>query len=237
VAIYVNKNNDFEQSEIATRECPHCGALAQLLPIATPSFDALKKARPQHAGIVFRCAACNEPRFLRVAVRAFEPERVELSSNLVEVERARERFQFGYLAEDVERLLREALDCYTADCHTAFALMSRHAIDAALKNTDPATRRRWQESLREVLQIAEVDAETSRALEAALFGDPSVLPAIGPDAAAVLIEAVKDLFYQAYVRTEKLRAAMKMRRYFVDETLRNVTPIDRARRDTAAKTS
>ena len=237
MAIYVNKNNDLEQSEIATRECPHCGALAQILPLSTPSFEALQKARPQHVGIVFRCASCNEPRFMRVAVRAYEPERVELSSNLIEVERPHERFQFGYLAEDVERLLREALDCYTADCHTAFALMSRHAVDAALKNADPAMRRGWQESLREVLQIADVDANTSRALEAALFGDPSVLPSIGPDGAAVLIEAVKDLFYQKYVRTEKLRAAMKMRRYFVDETLRNVTPIERARRDTTAKTS
>jgi hypothetical protein len=88
-----------------------------------------------------------------------------------------------------------------------------------------------------VLQIAEVDPDTARALEAALFGDPSVLPAVSADAAAVLIETVKDLFYQAYVRTAKLRAAMKMRRYFVDETLRNVTPIERARRDSAAKTS
>jgi hypothetical protein len=237
VAIYVNKNNDFEQSEIPTRECPHCGALAQLLPLATPSFDALLQARPQHVGVVFRCAACSEPRFLRAAVRAFEPERVELSANLVEIEKPRERFQFSYLGEDVEKLLREAFDCYTANCHTAFALLSRLAVDAALKNVDPVTRRRWQEALREVLQIAEVDSDTGRALEAALFGDPSVLPSVGPEAAAVLIEAVKDLFYQAYVRTAKLRAAMKMRRYFVDETLRNVTPIERARRDPSAKTS
>jgi hypothetical protein len=237
VSIYVNKNNSFEQGEPATRECPHCGAHAQLLPLATPSFTELQRARPQHVGIVFRCASCNEPRFLRAAVRAFEPERVELSTNLIEVERPREKFQYGYLVEDVEGLLREAFDCYTAGCHTAFALLSRRAIDMALKNTDPVTKRRWQESLRDVLTLADVDADTSRTLETALFGDPSVLPSISPDAAAVLIEAVKDLFYQAYVRTAKLRAAMKMRRYFVDETLRNVTPIERARRDTTAKTS
>ena len=237
MSIYVNKNNSFEQSETATRECPHCGAHAQLIPLATPTFAELQRARPQHVGIVFRCASCNEPRFLRAAVRAFEPERIELATNLVEIERPREKFQYGYLVEDVERLLREAFDCYTAGCHTAFALLSRHAVDAALRNADPALRRRWQDSLRDVLQVAEVDADTSRALEAALFGDPSVLPSISPDAAAVLIEAVKDLFYQAYVRTAKLRAAMKMRRFFVDETLRNVTPIDRARRDSSAKTS
>jgi len=237
VSIYVNKNNDFEQREVSTRECPHCGALAQLLPLATPSFAALMQARPQHVGIVFRCAACNEPRFVRAAVRSFEPERVELSAHLVEIEKPREKFQFSYLNRDVEKLLREAFDCYAANCHAAFGLMSRLAVDAVLKDADAATRRRWQDSLREVLQLAEVDSDTARALEAALFGDPSVLPTIGPDAAAVLIEAVKDLFYQAYVRTAKLRAAMKMRRFFVDETLRNVTPIDRARRDSSAKTS
>lgn len=235
--IYVNKNNDFEQREVATRECPHCGALAQLLPLATPSFAALMQARPTHVGIVFRCAACNEPRFVRAAVRAFEPERVELSANLVEIEKPHEKFQFSYLGRDVEKLLREAFDCYTANCHTAFALLSRLAVDAALKDLDSAARRRWQESLSEVLQIAEVESETGRAIEAALFGDTSVPPTIGPQAAAVLIEAVKDLFYQSYVRTAKLRAAMKMRRYFVDEGARNVTPIDRARRDSSAKTS
>jgi len=57
VPIYVNKNNDFDQREVATRECPHCGALAQLLPLATPSFAALMQARPTHIGAVFRCAA------------------------------------------------------------------------------------------------------------------------------------------------------------------------------------
>ena len=237
MSIYVNRNNDFEQREVATRECPHCGALAQLLPVSTPSFATLMQARPQHVGIVFRCAACNEPRFIRAAVRSFEPERVELSAHLVEIEKPRERFQFSYLGRDVEKLLREAFDCYAANCHTAFALLARLAVDAALKDSDSAMRRRWQDSLREVLQIAEVEAETGRAIEAALFGDASVTPAIGPQAAAVLIEAVKDLFYQSYVRTAKLRAAMKMRRYFVDESLRNVTPIDRARRDPSAKTS
>jgi len=234
VPIYVNKNNSFEQTDMVSRECPHCGAHAQLLPLSTPSFDALVKARPRHVGIVFTCAACSEPRFVRAAVRAFEPERVELSPNLMEVERARERFQYGYLPPEIERLLREAFDCYTAGCYTAFALLSRHAVEAALQTLDAAGRRRWQELLRDVLRIAEIDADMTRAIEAALFGDPKTLPAIDADEAAVLIEAVKDLFYQAYVRTAKLQAAMKMRRFFAGEHARNVTPIEHARRDRPA---
>jgi len=174
---------------------------------------------------------------VRAAVRAFEPERVELSANLVEIEKPHEKFQFSYLDKDVEKLLREAFECYRANCHTAFALLSRLAVDTALRDLDSATRRRWQESLREVLQIAEVESDTGHAIETALFGDTSAPPTIGPLAAAVMIEAVKDLFYQSYVRTAKLRAAMKMRRYFVDEGMRKVTPIDRARRDSSAKTS
>jgi hypothetical protein len=68
-------------------------------------------------------------------------------------------------------------------------------------------------------------------VEAVLFaadGDP---PTVTPDEAAVLVEALKDLFYQSYVRTAKLRAAMKMRRFFAsestDEAPPKVTPIDR----------
>jgi hypothetical protein len=236
VPTYVNKNNDFQQTEVVSRECPHCGAHAQLIPLATPTFATLMQARPRHVGLVFSCAACGEPRFARAATRAFEADRVELSANLNEVERARERFQYGYLSADIERSLREAFDCYTAGSYIAFALLSRHAVDAALAGADDAMRRRWHDLLRDVLKIAEVGGDTARAIEAAVFGDPRTLPAIGADEAAVLIEAIKDLFYQAYVRTAKLQAAMKMRRFFAGEHARNVTPIDRRRRD-SVKTS
>jgi hypothetical protein len=107
-------------------------------------------------------------------------------------------------------------------------------VEAALAHHDANTRRRWQELLKDVLLIAEVDGNTARAIEASVFGDPKSLPAIGPDEAAVLIEAVKDLFYQAYVRTAKLQAAMRMRRFFAGEHARKVTPIDRGRRDVKA---
>jgi hypothetical protein len=152
VSIYVNKNNGFQQAETLSRECPHCGAHAQLLPIATPSFEALSTTRPRHAGIVFRCAACNEPRFVRLAVRAFEADRVELAENLVEIERARERFQFSYLPADVEPLLREALDCHTAGHYNGFAALGRRAVETALAGLGGAARRRWIETLREIVR-------------------------------------------------------------------------------------
>lgn len=215
MAIYVNKDNNFEQAEPTSRECPHCGSQAQLLPVATPSFEVLVKTRPKRVGVAFRCAACNEPRFARAAVRRWESDRVELSSHLVEVGRARERFPYDYLPKPVARLLREALECYAADCHTAFALMSRRAVQASWRELGRQAPLRWHELFQDAVRAAELDAATTRKLERVLFGGDDALPDIGAEQCAVLIEVVKDLFYQCYVRGAKLRAALRLRRYFV----------------------
>lgn len=231
MAIYVNKNGGFEQAEPVARECPHCGAHAQLLPVAVPSFAELTRTEAKNVGLVFRCAACGEPRFVRAAVRSIGTERVELAAHLVEIERPRERFQFGYLPASVEQLLRETLDCYTAGTHNAFASMCRRTVRAALAVADEDTPRRWRDAVADVLRLAEIDAGTTDTILVVLFGDQGEPPTIGPDQSAVLIEVVKDLFYQRYVRTTKLRAALKMRRFFASES--NVTPIDRGRREQA----
>ncbi|HSG63571.1 MAG TPA: hypothetical protein VLD39_01155, partial [Gammaproteobacteria bacterium] len=97
MAIYVKKDNTFEQAEPLSRECPHCGAYAQLIPVATPSFEAIRSARPRQVGIAFRCAACSEPRFGRVSVRSIDMVRVELASSITEIERSQQRFPYSYL--------------------------------------------------------------------------------------------------------------------------------------------
>jgi predicted RNA-binding Zn-ribbon protein involved in translation (DUF1610 family) len=231
VAIYLNKSGGFEQAEPVARECPQCGAHAQLLPAAIPSFADLARTQPKNIGLVFRCANCGEPRFVRASVRSISSDRIELASHLVEVERARERFQFAYLPASIEPLLRETLDCYTAGTHNAFASMCRRTVRAALALEDAEDRRRWSETALDVLRLAEIDSATSDALLDVLFGEEGDPPLIGAEQSAVLIEVVKDLFYQRYVRTRKLRAALKMRRFFATES--NVTPIDRGRRELA----
>ncbi len=227
MAIYVNKNNVFEQGEPTARVCPHCGTHAQLLPVAHPSFEVLTQTHPKHAGLLFRCAACNEPRFLRAAVRSVGAERIELAPNLVEVERARERFQYAYLPDTVEQLLRETLDCYSLGAHNAFATMCRRTTRTALRSLGATAKSRWQDTALEVLRVCEVDAVTTSTVDAVLFGDDAEPPTITPDEAAVLVETLKDLFYQSYVRTAKLRAAMRVRRFFAGESAPTVTPIDR----------
>ena len=233
MAIYVKKDNTFEQGEPLTRECPHCGTNAQLVPVATPTFEAIRSSRPRHVGIAFRCAACSEPRFGRATVRAIDTVRIELSANITEIERPSQRFPYNYLPASVERLFREALQCYTADCHNAFASMCRRTVQAAVSDLGGNARLDWFELFRDVVKIGGVDEPTAQTLESVLFASDNPIPEIGAEHAAVLVEMIKDMVYQAYVRTAKLRAAMKMRRFFAEEQDAKITSIDRHRAETA----
>ena len=228
MAIYVKNNNDFEQTEQIVRECPHCGVHAPMVPVATPDFDALNAARPQHAGVAFRCAACNEPRFARAAIRSFDNDRIILSANLVEVERAKERFQYNYLPKRTARVLREAFGCFAADLTLAFAMLCRHAIDTAIREEAAVSISTWDNLFQDACGLAGVDNQTRSVLQTALFGRDEPVD-IDADQAAILIEIIKDMFHQRFVRTAKLKRAIQMRRFFASEDADpNVTPIPSA---------
>ena len=231
MSIYINKDNGFEQASTLARDCPHCGAHAQLLPLATPGFDVLSAARPRRVGLVFRCAACNEPRFLRATVRHFDAERIELSAQLTEVERAPTPFQYDYLPSQVALLFREAMACYAAGYFNAFAAMSRRTLEAALDDAGHNAKLGWYDLYRDAVRIGAVDDALAQTVESILFGGTIRLPEIDADHAAVLIEVIKDMLYQWYVRTAKLRAALKMRRYFAGGG--NITPIGLKRAESA----
>ena len=224
MAIYVKNNNDFEQTEPIVRECPHCGVHAPMVPIATPSFTALSDARPQHAGVAFRCAACNEPRFARAAIRSFGDDRIILSANLVEVERGKEHFQYNYLPKETGRLLREAFGCFAADLLLAFSILCRRTIVSAIRSETAVSEPTFEHLFADASRLAEIDRDTEETLHSVLFGNAAE-PEIDADQAAILIEIVKDMFHQRFVRTAKLRRAIKMRRFFASESDPNVMPI------------
>ena len=110
--------------------CPHCQVVAHISVAAVPRFEDLQTHRPAQVGIVYRCDACNAPVFLRFAVRMYAANRIELSPQFTEVERAREKFSFTYLPEEVELLFREALTCYSSGAFNAFASMCRRSAQA-----------------------------------------------------------------------------------------------------------
>lgn len=218
-----------EQGGALALTCPHCQVLAHITPIAIPPYGELVAHRPQSVGAVFRCDACNAPVFLRFPVKMYATNRIELTSQFVEVERPREKFSYTYLPEEVETMFREALACYSAGCFNAFASMCRRTMQAAFVDLGEAGRLRVFDQLNDVRSMADLDANTFLDIKRTIFGSdadahPS-LPALDDQAAGVLLEVMKDLLYQTYVRKGRLQQAMLVRRFFSDESLRGLKAV------------
>jgi hypothetical protein len=197
--------------------CPHCQTLTHLTPVAVPTFEDLSLRKPRHIGIVFRCDACAEPVFLKFLVKAYTSQRVELASAYVEIERARENFPLTYLPEDAEGLFKEALECYAAGCFNAFAAMSRRTAQSLFRELGERGKLELFDTLQEIRTLAELDDDTFAAVRAVLFGSDSDpwphQPQIDAERAGVLLEVMRDLLYQTFVRKARLMQAMTFRRF------------------------
>ena len=197
--------------------CPHCQTLTHLTPDAVPSFEDLNRRKPKHIGMVFRCDACAEPVFLKFLVKAYTAVRVELASTYTEIERARENFPLTYLPEDAEGLFKEALQCYAAGCFNAFAAMSRRTAQSLFRELGERGKLELFDTLQEIRTLAELDDDTFSAVRAVLFGSDSDpwphQPQISAERAGVLLEVMRDLLYQTFVRKARLMQAMTFRRF------------------------
>jgi hypothetical protein len=197
--------------------CPHCQTVTHLTAVAVPKFDDLNRSKPKHVGIAFRCDACAEPVFLRFTVKAYTAQRVELGSNYTEVEHARENFPLTYLPEDAEGLFKEALNCYAAGCFNAFGAMSRRTAQSLFRELGERGKLELFDTLQEIRTLAELDDETFAALRAVLFGSDSDpwphQPDVDAERAGILLEVMRDLLYQTFVRKARLLQAMTFRKY------------------------
>ena len=217
-------HHDLEKNLVVT--CPHCQAVAHITPSAVPRFEDLQLYRPNQVGIVYLCDACHSPIFLRFTVRMYGATRIELSPQFTEVERAREKFSFAYVPEDVELLFREALTCFSQGAFNAFASMCRRSAQSIFADLGEAGRLRLFDELNAVRDLADIAPEIFAKMKSVLFGAEldarAELPLLDGYEAGIMLEVVKDLLYEAYVRKGKLQQAIMVRRFFLDETHPNI---------------
>src|SRR6195256_6262282 len=221
-------HHDQEKNLVVT--CPHCQAVAHITPTAVPRFEDLQLYRPNQVGIVYLCDACHAPIFLRFTVRVYGATRIELSPQFTEVERAREKFSFAYIPEDVELLFREALTCFSQGAYNAFASMCRRTAQAMFADLGEAGRLRLFDELNAVRELADIRPGSLAELKRVLFGAEldarSALPLFDGYEAGIMLEVVKDLLYEAYVRKGKLQQAIMVRGFFLGETNPTIPPMD-----------
>ncbi len=211
-----------QQDELVERiglECPYCGVYAHMSPQSVPNPASLLRDRPARVGLVYQCDSCNAPVFLRFAVKSYTDNRVELYRNFVELERPKERFAFSYLPKHTEVLFREALACYSGNHFNAFASMCRRAAMSAYDELGEGGKLRAFEEAMVAQDIAGIDDKTFAPIKRVLFdsGEEEDLPLLNGVQAGILLEVLKDIFYQCFVRRGKLTRALKVRRFFVEE--------------------
>lgn len=231
MSVYIDASSRLvnDQEPSLALNCPHCEVTAHVTPSAVPRFDDLQAFKPAAVGVVYRCDACHAPIFLRYPVRVYRANRVELSPQFIEVERPREKFTFTHLPEPVELLFREALTCFSSGAYNAFASMCRRTAQAAFSDLGEAGKLRLFDELNEVREMADIDAKTFLTIKSVIFGaqsdgriDP---PPLDAASASVVLEVMKDLLYEAYVRKGRLQQALMVRRFFVEETADDLAPV------------
>ncbi len=220
-------HHDQEKNLVVT--CPHCQVVAHITAAAVPRFEDLQLYKPKQVGVVYLCDNCHMPIFLRFTARTYGANRIDLSPQFIEVERAKEKFTFTYLPEEVEVLFKEGLTCFSAGAFNAFASMCRRTAQAVFADMGEAGKMRLFDELNKVRDMAGIAPEAFAKIKNILFGAetdprPNPPPLDGYEAGVVL-EVIKDLLYEAYVRKGKLQQAMMVRRFFLDETATNLTAL------------
>ena len=208
-----------ERDEEIGLECPYCSVYSHMSPESVPGAADLIEHQPKHVGLVYRCDACQAPVFLRFAVKQYSDNQVELYRNFIELERPKERFAFTYLPKTTEVLFREALSCYSSNNFNAFASMCRRSATSAFEAMGEGGRLQAFEEIIIAQDIAGIDDETFAPIKVVLFdgGEEEDIPFLNRAQAGILLEIMKDMFYQCFVRRGKLQRAIKVRRFFVQE--------------------
>lgn len=126
-----------------------------------------------------------------------------------------EPFGFEYLPPSVAATLRDTLGCFHHSLWVAFPAMCRITAEAMFEDLGDQARLKLYDQLDEIRELAGLEDDLYLMVRGILFDrDTAVPPVLDRVQATVLLETLKDLLYQAYVRGGKLRRALSMKRLF-----------------------
>jgi hypothetical protein len=196
-----------------TIRCPHCGVHAGMSAVSIPRYELVHRFKCQEVAIVYRCDSCNRPVVLQFKVSLSNP--APLSRDFTQIQNALEPFEHQYLKEDVADDFKEALTCYSHNCWNAFAAMCRRCLQSVASQLGATGTTRVEAQLRELKDMGIVDEETFTQLKQIMLsghdGAHPHLPKLSSDRAQILLELMKDILYQLFVRPGKVAEAAKLR--------------------------
>jgi hypothetical protein len=140
----------------------------------------------------------------------------------------------AHLPDTIDTLCREALAVFAGGCWNAFASMCRRIMHEVALDLGEHGKLKLFDQLNDSREMAELDPETFNLLRRILLagdhGAAARMPNMDAETAGVLLEVLKDLLYQSYVRRGRLQQAMMARRRYADTApAANVTILTRTK--------
>ena len=127
-----------------------------------------------------------------------------------------EDFPLSYLPAESESLFKEALGCYAAGFFDAFGSMARRTAQSLFRELGERGKLELFDTLQEIRTLAELDDDLFADVRGVLFGADSDpwpnQPRLDQESAGILLEVMRDLLYQTFVRRARLVQAVNLRR-------------------------
>lgn len=199
-----------------TMICPHCHTTSGMSAISIPRFELVHRYLPNRIGIGYRCDACGEPVFLRFVIKHdFGNSRFIVFDKPEEVEVSLQSFEYEFLPAVIAEGFREAILCFSYGAYNGFAALCRRTVQLISADLGAPGSDKVLSQIKELREVAQLDEETYDALKQIVVGGHDGahphLPKLSPERAAVLLELMKDIVYQLYVRKAKIQQAAELR--------------------------
>jgi hypothetical protein len=133
-----------------------------------------------------------------------------------------EQFEFENLPHEIAKDFREAMACYSIGKLNAFVAMSRRTVLSVSTFLGAKGSDKVLDQLKELKEMAQIDDETFDLLKQVVVvghdGSHPHLPKLSPERAVVLLELLKDVHHQLFVRKSKIQAAIELRKKSISKS-------------------
>jgi hypothetical protein len=133
-----------------------------------------------------------------------------------------EDFHSGHLPATVAAYFQDALGCYRHGLTHAFAAMCRLTAQAVFDDLGESAKLKIFDQVEEITDLANVDDRVYRQIRNILFDTDTaslqLADGLNRETTVVLLETMKEILQQAYIRRALLRQKLRMRRFFATQS-------------------
>jgi hypothetical protein len=136
-------------------------------------------------------------------------------------DRPEDGFGYPYLPQPVATYFHEALACYRHGLNLSCTAMCRLTAQAVFSDLGENAKLKIYDQVEDVLRLANADDKFHRQIRDIIFDTNSStlfhLQGVDREVTAVLLEVMKDVLHQSYIRRALLQKKLKMRRFFASQ--------------------